>query len=142
MRLEDSLSCYKFLHTGHRVRIFLSQTRQTFPRHCQSSSRPTTPQLASHASSQTPSRDLFQPRPAFEKHSSYQDRTIFNMVKWEDVQDDLLEAVVAVTPPLSKEQQEQIVGIMTARGHNLTWNAIRYDFLLPPKALHSLLSCR
>jgi hypothetical protein len=63
------------------------------------------------------------------------------MVKWEDVQDDLLEAVVAVTPPLSKEQQEQIVGIMTARGHNLTWNAIRYDLLLPPKALHSLLSC-
>lgn len=49
-----------------------------------------------------------------------------NMPKWEDIRDDLFEAVISVQPSLTKEQQEQIVVFMQARGHNMVWNAIRY----------------
>lgn len=48
------------------------------------------------------------------------------MPKWEDIRDDLFEAVISVQPALSKEQQEQIVVFMQSRGHNMVWNAIRY----------------
>ena len=48
------------------------------------------------------------------------------MVKWEDLRDDLFEAVVQVHPPLTKDQQDRIVEIMRSRGHDMAWNAIRY----------------
>lgn len=51
------------------------------------------------------------------------------MPKWEDIRDDLFEAVMSVYPPLQKEQQERIIAMMRKRGHNMGWNAIRYVFL-------------
>ncbi|KAK4241351.1 hypothetical protein C8A03DRAFT_12384 [Achaetomium macrosporum] len=48
------------------------------------------------------------------------------MPKWEDIRDDLFEAIIRVQPPIDKEQQAEIVKIMQARGHDMGWNAIRY----------------
>ncbi len=48
------------------------------------------------------------------------------MPKWEDIRDDLFEAIVQANPPISKEQQVEIVATMKARGHDMGWNAIRY----------------
>jgi len=48
------------------------------------------------------------------------------MPKWEEIRDDLFEAVMMVQAPLNKDQQDDIVRIMQARGHNMVWNAIRY----------------
>ncbi|KAM7209537.1 hypothetical protein V8F20_000275 [Naviculisporaceae sp. PSN 640] len=47
------------------------------------------------------------------------------MPKWEDIRDDLFEAVISVQPSLTKEQQDQVVVFMQSRGHNMVWNAIR-----------------
>lgn len=57
------------------------------------------------------------------------------MPKWEEIRDDLFEAVMMVQAPLNKEQQEDIVRIMRGRGHNMVWNAIRYE------AVVSIFSC-
>ncbi|KAK0651356.1 hypothetical protein B0T16DRAFT_453833 [Cercophora newfieldiana] len=55
------------------------------------------------------------------------------MPRWDEIRDDLFEAYIAVSPPLTKEQQEELTGIMRARGHDMVWNAIRY--LLVPSLL-------
>ncbi|KAK3387013.1 hypothetical protein B0H63DRAFT_521091 [Podospora didyma] len=47
------------------------------------------------------------------------------MPRWEEIRDDLFEAIMQVQGPLSKEQQEEIVRIMRDRGHDMVWNAIR-----------------
>lgn len=81
---------------------------------------------------------LASPFPIFlptfhQQRSSIEDTT---MPKWEDIREDLFEAIIQVQAPLSKDQQEQVVQIMQARGHNMGWNAIRY---VPRR--HILLSC-
>ncbi len=48
------------------------------------------------------------------------------MPKWEDIRDDLFEAIIQANPPITKEQQVEIVATMKARGHDMVWNAIRY----------------
>ncbi|KAL2127749.1 hypothetical protein VTI74DRAFT_10230 [Chaetomium olivicolor] len=48
------------------------------------------------------------------------------MHRWEDIRDDLFEAVMQVQPPLNKDQQAEIVSIMKTKGHDMVWNAIRY----------------
>ncbi|GAB1313054.1 hypothetical protein MFIFM68171_03264 [Madurella fahalii] len=47
------------------------------------------------------------------------------MPKWEEIRDDLFEAVIQVQPPLSKDQQAEVERIMNERGHDMVWNAIR-----------------
>ncbi|KAM7183460.1 hypothetical protein V8F33_013570 [Rhypophila sp. PSN 637] len=59
-----------------------------------------------------------------------------NMPKWEEIRDDLFEAIMAVQPALGKEQQEQVVVFMQSRGHNMVWNAIS-DFNAISKATNS-----
>ena len=54
---------------------------------------------------------------------------VAKMPKWEDIRDDLFEAIIQANPPISKEQQVEIVATMNARGHDMGWNAIRY---VPP----------
>lgn len=56
----------------------------------------------------------------------------FAMVRWEDVRDDLLDAVMQVAPAFTREQQDQIVTILNERGHGVTWNAMRYAGLASP----------
>ncbi|KAM7222045.1 hypothetical protein V8F06_002550 [Rhypophila decipiens] len=53
-----------------------------------------------------------------------------NMPKWEEIRDDLFEAIMAVQPALGKEQQEQVVVFMQSRGHNMVWNAISSSHIL------------
>lgn len=48
------------------------------------------------------------------------------MPRWDEIRDDLFEAIIQVQPAISKEQQMEIVRIMQARGHDMGWNAIRY----------------
>ncbi|KAK4250143.1 hypothetical protein C7999DRAFT_38854 [Corynascus novoguineensis] len=48
------------------------------------------------------------------------------MPKWEDIREDLFEAIMQVHPPINKEQQADIVKIMRGKGHDMGWNAIRY----------------
>ena len=48
------------------------------------------------------------------------------MVRWEDVREDLLDAILQVMGPLTREQQDGIVATLNERGHNVTWNAMRY----------------
>ncbi|KAK4155223.1 hypothetical protein C8A00DRAFT_13709 [Chaetomidium leptoderma] len=48
------------------------------------------------------------------------------MPKWEDIRDDLFEAIIQVQPAINKEQQSEIVELMRAKGHDMGWNAIRY----------------
>jgi hypothetical protein len=48
------------------------------------------------------------------------------MPRWEDIREDLFEAIIQVNPPINKEQQSEIVEIMKAKGHDMGWNAIRY----------------
>jgi hypothetical protein len=50
------------------------------------------------------------------------------MAKWEEIRDDLFEAIIQVQPTINKEQQADIVKIMRARGHDTSWNAIRYVY--------------
>lgn len=50
------------------------------------------------------------------------------MPKWEDIREDLFEAIIQVMGPLTKEQQAEVVRIMNERGHGMVWNAIRYGF--------------
>ncbi|KAK1832735.1 hypothetical protein QBC39DRAFT_433035 [Podospora conica] len=54
----------------------------------------------------------------------------FTMVRWEDVREDLLDALMQVTLPLTREQQDNIVAILNERGHQVTWNAMS-RLLLP-----------
>lgn len=61
------------------------------------------------------------------------------MPKWEEIRDDLFEAVIQVQPPLSKDQQAEVVRIMNERGHDMVWNAIRYSSL-PPAPLFFIVS--
>ncbi len=56
---------------------------------------------------------------------------VAKMPKWEDIRDDLFEAIIQANPPISKEQQVEIVATMNARGHDMGWNAIRY---VPPSS--------
>ncbi|KAL2185284.1 hypothetical protein L209DRAFT_712579, partial [Thermothelomyces heterothallicus CBS 203.75] len=48
------------------------------------------------------------------------------MPKWEDIREDLFEAIMQVHPPINKEQQGDIVRIMREKGHDMGWNAIRH----------------
>ncbi|KAK4043592.1 hypothetical protein C8A01DRAFT_32322 [Parachaetomium inaequale] len=48
------------------------------------------------------------------------------MPRWEDIREDLFEAIIQVHPAINKEQQAEIVEIMKAKGHDMGWNAIRY----------------
>lgn len=50
------------------------------------------------------------------------------MAKWEEIRDDLFEAIIQVQPTINKEQQAEIVKIMRVRGHDTSWNAIRYVY--------------
>ncbi|KAL2263270.1 hypothetical protein VTK26DRAFT_7535 [Humicola hyalothermophila] len=59
-------------------------------------------------------------------------RTV-TMVKWDEIRDDLFEAILSVNPPLQKEQQDRIVAMMNKRGHQIGWNAIR---TWPPPSPH------
>jgi hypothetical protein len=52
------------------------------------------------------------------------------MPKWEDIREDLFEAVMQVHPAMNKEQQADVVRLMRSKGHDMGWNAIRYVFLL------------
>ena len=56
-------------------------------------------------------------------------RLSLKMPKWEDIRDDLFEAIMQVQPAINKEQQMEIVAAMRARGHDMGWNAIRYVHL-------------
>jgi hypothetical protein len=48
------------------------------------------------------------------------------MPKWEEIRDDLFEAIMQSHPPINKEQQAEIVQHMRDKGHDMGWNAIRY----------------
>lgn len=48
------------------------------------------------------------------------------MPRWDEIRDDLFEAIIQVHAPISKEQQAEIVAILQAKGHAIGWNAIRY----------------
>ncbi|KAL2171639.1 hypothetical protein VTG60DRAFT_2207 [Thermothelomyces hinnuleus] len=52
--------------------------------------------------------------------------SLAKMPKWEDIREDLFEAIMQVHPPINKEQQADIVRIMREKGHDMGWNAIRY----------------
>lgn len=52
------------------------------------------------------------------------------MPRWEDIREDLFEAVIQVQAPINKEQQAEIVRIMREKGHDMGWNAIRYVLVL------------
>ena len=59
------------------------------------------------------------------------------MPRWDDIKGDLFEAVYTVLKPsLNKDEQDAIVNFMKARGHDMTWIAIRYAFIYP-RALFS-----
>ncbi|KAJ4307039.1 hypothetical protein N0V88_000414 [Collariella sp. IMI 366227] len=51
------------------------------------------------------------------------------MPRWEDIRDDLFEAVMQVHPAINRDQQVEIVKVMKAKGHDMAWNAIRYRVL-------------
>lgn len=53
------------------------------------------------------------------------------MPKWEEIREDLFEAVMQVHPAMNKEQQADVVRIMRSKGHEMGWNAIRYVLLFP-----------
>jgi hypothetical protein len=55
------------------------------------------------------------------------------MAKWEEIRDDLFEAIIQVQPTINKEQQADIVNVMRARGHDTSWNAIRYVYYASQK---------
>lgn len=48
------------------------------------------------------------------------------MARWEDIRDDLFEAIIQIQPTINRDQQAEIVKILRARGHDTSWNAIRY----------------
>ena len=60
-------------------------------------------------------------------------RTSVTMVRIEDVAQDLLAAVMMVIPHFTSDQQDEITKIVRERGHDLTWNAIRYVPLVPSR---------
>jgi hypothetical protein len=51
---------------------------------------------------------------------------VAKMAKWDNIRDDLFEAIIQVMGTINKEQQTEIVNIMRAKGHDMGWNAIRY----------------
>jgi len=59
------------------------------------------------------------------------------MPRWEDIRDDLFEAIIAVQAPLSQEQKDEIVRIMHDRGHPMVWNAIRCVYLFISRSRES-----
>jgi len=47
------------------------------------------------------------------------------MVRFQDIKEDLFEAICTILKPtLTKEQQDDVVAFMRARGHDMTWSAI------------------
>lgn len=54
------------------------------------------------------------------------DLVVVKMPKWEEIRDDVFEAIIQVLPPISKEQQAEILAMLQAKGHVVTWNAVRY----------------
>ncbi|KAK0740661.1 hypothetical protein B0T18DRAFT_431933 [Schizothecium vesticola] len=80
-----------------------------------------------------PSRDFHQHPETKAAKSSAQNNLkphlqAFTMVRWEDVREDLLDAMLQVSMPLTRDQQDSIVAILNERGHNVTWNAMRYTW--------------
>jgi hypothetical protein len=61
---------------------------------------------------------------------------------WNDAtyQDLLVSLYGMIQPTITKGIQAQIVNDMAARGHNLTWEAIRFEFLVPSVSAASLAS--
>jgi hypothetical protein len=61
---------------------------------------------------------------------------------WNDAtyQDLLVSLYGMIQPEITKDIQAQIVNDMAARGHNITWDAIRYEFLVPSVSVTSLAS--
>ncbi|KAG7285097.1 hypothetical protein NEMBOFW57_009717 [Staphylotrichum longicolle] len=53
------------------------------------------------------------------------DLVVVKMPKWEEIRDDVFEAIIQVLPPISKEQQAEILAMLQAKGHVVTWNAVR-----------------
>jgi hypothetical protein len=47
------------------------------------------------------------------------------MPTFEEIKDDLLDAIYQVAQPLTAEQKNEVVAILKSRGHNMVWNAIR-----------------
>ncbi|KAK5660846.1 hypothetical protein OQA88_12217 [Cercophora sp. LCS_1] len=47
------------------------------------------------------------------------------MARWEDIRDDLIDAIINVHGSFTKEEQVVITQMMNDRGHNMVWNAIR-----------------
>jgi hypothetical protein len=48
------------------------------------------------------------------------------MPKFVEMKTDLFEAIYTIaTPSIQPEQKDEIVAFMNARGHEMTWNAIR-----------------
>lgn len=48
------------------------------------------------------------------------------MVKFDQVKNDLFEAIYLATQPvLTPDQRDEVVAIMKERGHDMVWNAIR-----------------
>lgn len=52
------------------------------------------------------------------------------MARWEEIRDDLIDAIITVHGPFTKEDQTAITKTMNERGHNMVWNAIRYVLLV------------
>lgn len=48
------------------------------------------------------------------------------MPKWEDIRDDLFQAYIMATGPITPDQQASMEDFMQSRGHQMKWNAIRY----------------
>lgn len=47
------------------------------------------------------------------------------MPSFEEIKDDLLDAIYHVAQPLTPEQKDEVVSILKSRGHDMVWNAIR-----------------
>jgi hypothetical protein len=47
------------------------------------------------------------------------------MPTFEEIKDDLLEAIYQVAQPLTQEQKDEVVSNLKSRGHDMGWNAIR-----------------
>jgi len=50
------------------------------------------------------------------------------MPKWDMLKGDLFEALIFChgIPQLSKAEQESVIAFLKQRGHDMTWDAIRY----------------
>ncbi|KAH6621221.1 hypothetical protein B0J18DRAFT_466829 [Chaetomium sp. MPI-SDFR-AT-0129] len=49
------------------------------------------------------------------------------MARWEDIREDLFEAILQAQVPITKDQQAEIVKIMKEKGYDISWNAIRLE---------------